>query len=163
MKALIVYDSFFGNTEKIARAMGAAIGAALSSKGHVETLPVSQVTTEQMRGLDFLIVGSPTRSLRPTGAIAKFLNQLPKDPLSGVQVAAFDTRLVLGLINSAALRFIVGKGGYAASTIARSLEKKGGKLFASPEGFLVNGEKGPLKEGELERAADWAKQIMATQ
>ena len=159
MNTLIVYDSVFGNTEKIAR----AIGASLNTQGNVETLPVSQVTTEKMRGLDFLIVGSPTRSLRPTEAVAKFLNQLPKDHLSGVRVAAFDTRLVLELINSAALRFIVGKGGYAASTIARSLEKKGGKLFAPPEGFLVNGEKGPLKDGELERAANWAKQIMVTQ
>ena len=159
MNTLIVYDSVFGNTEKIAR----AIGASLYTQGNVETLPVSQVTTEKMPGLDFLIVGSPTRSLRPTEAVAKFLNQLPKDHLSGVRVAAFDTRLVLELINSAALRFIVGKGGYAASTIARSLEKKGGKLFAPPEGFLVNGEKGPLKDGELERAADWAKPIMATQ
>jgi hypothetical protein len=39
--------------------------------------------------------------------------------------------------------------------------KKGGELIAPPEGFFVQGTEGPLKEGELERASDWAKQILA--
>jgi hypothetical protein len=76
-----------------------------------------------------------------------------------VRVAAFDTRIVLETIDSKALRFLVDKGGYAASTIAKTLEKKGGKLTAPPEGFFVTGEQGPLKDGELERAADWVKLI----
>jgi hypothetical protein len=76
-------------------------------------------------------------------------------------VAAFDTRLSLSDIESSALRFIVKTGGYAAKLIADSLKKIGGDLIIPPEGFLVKGEEGPLKEGELERAADWAKQIMA--
>jgi hypothetical protein len=53
----------------------------------------------------------------------------------------------------------VDKGGYAANTIASTLKKKGGQLLVPPEGFLVTGEQGPLKEGELERAARWAGQI----
>jgi flavodoxin I len=40
-----------------------------------------------------------------------------------------------------------------------SLEKKGGKRAIPPEGFLVMGEQGPLKDGELERAANWAKSL----
>jgi hypothetical protein len=59
------------------------------------------------------------------------------------------------------LRFIVNTGGYAASTIAKALKKKGANLIAAPEGFLVTGEQGPLKDGELDRAAEWAKQIVA--
>jgi hypothetical protein len=66
---------------------------------------------------------------------------------------------LLDTINSPVFRFIVNKGGYAANTIANTLKKKGGILLAPPEGFLVTGEQGPLKDGELERAADWAKQI----
>lgn len=159
MNTLIVYDSVFGNTEKVACAIGAAIGAALGSQGNVETLPVSQVMTEKIRGLDVLIVGSPTRSLRPTEAVAKLLNLLPKDYLHGAQVAAFDTRWALDHIDSSFLRFVVGKGGYAANTIANALKKKGGNLLAPPEGFFVTGEKGPLKDGELERAAEWARQV----
>jgi hypothetical protein len=66
---------------------------------------------------------------------------------------------VLETISSKALRFLVDKGGYAASTIAKMLQKKGGKLFFAPEGFFVTGEQGPLKEGELERATEWARKF----
>ena len=159
MNALIVYDSVLGNTEKIAHAVGAAIGDALGSRGRVETLPVGQVTIDKMRSTDLLVVGSPTRGFRPTEAITKLLNALPKHHLDGVRVAAFDTRLLLDTINSSVLRFVVDKGGYAAATIAKRLEQKGGKLIASPEGFLVVDTEGPLQDGELERAAAWARQI----
>ncbi len=157
MNVLVVYDSVFGNTEKIALAIGDAIGAALGPQGKVETLSVSQVTADKVRELDVLIVGSPTRSLRPTEAIAKFLSQLPQERLHSIQVAAFDTRWALENIDSGFLRLVVDKGGYAANAIARTLKKKGGKLATPPEGFLVTGVEGPLKDGELERAAEWAR------
>jgi flavodoxin len=154
MKALIVYDSVFGNTAKVAQAMAEALQAS--------ALPVSQVTTDQLRGLNLLIVGSPTRSFRPTPAISKFLKSLSKDQLAGVRAATFDTRIWLNTIDSAAFRFLVDKGGYAANTMAHAIKKKGGTLDVLPEGFLVTGEEGPLKEGELERAAAWAQQLAQT-
>ncbi|GAI96433.1 unnamed protein product [marine sediment metagenome] len=52
--------------------------------------------------------------------------------------------------------------GYAAKPIADKLEKKGGGLIIPPEGFFIKDSKGPLKDGELERAADWAKLIIKT-
>lgn len=156
MKGLVVYDSVFGNTEKIAQ----AIGAALAGHGNVETLSIGKVTAESMAGLDMLLVGSPTRGFRPTEAVSKFLNSIPKNSLTGIQVAAFDTRIWLDTIDSKTLRFVVDKGGYAATTIAKSLVKKGGKLVAPPEGFLVTGEQGPLKDGELERASAWGSKIL---
>jgi flavodoxin len=156
MNALVVYDSVFGNTEKIARAIGNALGAL----GSIETLSVNQVSAETLRGRDVLIVGSPTRGFRPTEALAKFLDALPKNHLAGVRVASFDTRIALETINSSVFRFIVDKGGYAASHIVKSLEKKGGKRIAPPEGFFVTGEQGPLKDGELERAARWVEQFV---
>jgi flavodoxin I len=61
MKTLIIYDSFFGNTEQIAQAIGRAIG----SQQNVEVFRVSQATSEQLAGLNLLIVGSPTRGFRP--------------------------------------------------------------------------------------------------
>ena len=102
------------------------------------------------------MVGSPTRGFRPTEGIAKLLNGLLKNHLAGERLAAFDTRIALETIDSKAFCFIVDKGGYAASTIAKALEKKGGQLAAPGEGFYVTGEQGTLKDGELERAADWA-------
>jgi hypothetical protein len=65
--------------------------------------------------------------------------------------------------NSPILAFFVKLFGYAAKPIADKLKKKGGELAIPPEGFFVKGSEGPLKEGELERVADWARQIIATQ
>jgi flavodoxin len=160
MKALVIYDSFFGNTEQIAQ----AIGNALASPEDVEILRVGNVKPEQLAGVTLLIVGSPTRGFRPTPAISNLLKRIPKNGLKGVKVAAFDTRLTRDEIESSVfiLRILVNLFGYAAKPIADRLEKKGGERIMPPEGFFVEGTEGPLKEGELERAADWAKQIMAT-
>ena len=147
MKTIVIYDSVFGNTEKIAQAIAAALDA--------QAVHIGQMMAEQLGGLDLLVVGSPTRGFRPTEGIAKFIIGLPKNQIAGARVAAFDTRIVLETIDSRALRFLVDKGGYAAGTIAKALEKKGGVLAAPPEGFYVTGEQGPLKDGELERAAEW--------
>ena len=103
-----------------------------------KALPVDQADPGQLRGLDLLVIGSPTRGFRPTASISKLLNGLPKNHLAGVHIAAFDTRIVLETINSKALRFLVDKGGYAASTIARTLGKKGGRLAAPPEVFFLS-------------------------
>jgi flavodoxin len=155
MNKLIIYDSVFGNTEHIAQAIGNALGA----EGDVGTYQVNGVKPEQLRGLNLLIVGSPTRSFKPTEAMTRFLKNIPKNGLKGVKVAAFDTRLSISDIESAGLRFVVKTGGYAAKLIANRLQKCGGELIMPPEGFLVRDVEGPLKESELERAADWARKI----
>jgi flavodoxin len=160
MNALVVYDSVFGNTGKVANKIWETISAALDSQGQAEIIPISEITSDQLQGVDLLVVGSPTRGFRPTESVSKFLKSLPKNHLAETKVAAFDTRIDLETINSSALRFIVDKGGYAASTIAKSMQKKGGRLIAAPEGFLVTGEKGPLKDRELERAASWVKDML---
>lgn len=156
MKALVIYDSFFGNTEKIAQAIGQALGA----QGEVEVRRVSEVRAEHVTGVDLLVVGSPTRAFRPTPAISNFLAGLPADSLKGVKVAAFDTGISMEDAPFI-LRPFIKRFGYAAKPIADKLMRKGGKLAAPPEGFFVKGSEGPLKEGELERAADWAKRILA--
>ena len=60
------------------------------------------------------------------------------------------------------LRFMAGRFGYAAKPIADRLQKKGGDLAVPPEGFIVLGAEGPLKEGELERAAEWGRRVVGT-
>ena len=157
MKVLIVYDSVFGNTEKIAQVIGNAMG----SQAEVNILRAGNVKQENLRGLDVLIVGSPTRAFKPTKEIINFLNGFPKNGLKGVKVAAFDTRFTMSAIEeSRVLPFLVRLFGYAAKPISNRLKKKGGELIISPEGFFVEGVEGPLKEGEIERAASWAKEIV---
>jgi len=159
MKVLIVYDSVFGNKEKIAL----AISNSLASKENVETFRVSAIKPEQLIGLGLLIVGSPTRAFRPTKAITNFLKKISSNSLKGVKVAAFDTRISPTDVNSRFLNILVKLFGYAAKPIADKLEKKGGELIILPEGFFVKGTEGPLKDGELERDADWAKLITKAQ
>jgi len=144
MKALIVYDSVYGNTEKIAR----AIAEAITPSGEVKVLGVGEANPSELASIDLLIVGSPTHAGRPTPAVQDLLNKVPKLSLQGINVAAFDTRITTKLVRVF---------GYAAGRIAGNLKRKGGTLIASPVGFFVTGGKGPLKEGELERAAGWAK------
>lgn len=144
MKTLIVYDSVYGNTEKIAKAISAGI------TGDVRILRAGEVNISELESLDLLVVGSPTQGGRPTPAIQDFLNRVSELAMKGINVAAFDTRF--------STRW-VGIFGYAAGRIAESLKRNGGTLIASPEGFFVKGREGPLKEGELERAAGWAKEI----
>ncbi|HTX80425.1 MAG TPA: flavodoxin family protein [Longilinea sp.] len=154
MKVLVIYDSVFGNTEKIAQ----AIGAALVSLGSVGVIRVSDVQPGQMDGVGLMLVGSPTRGFRPTDAIKNFLLNLPADKLAGVKVAAFDTRIPTGNIKSPILRTFVKWGGYADKPIAEAMVKHGGSLLLPPEGFFVKDSEGPLVEGELERASTWARQ-----
>jgi flavodoxin len=158
MKALIIYDSFFGNTEKVAR----AIGAGLGTPAEVQILRVGEVTAQHLTGLDLLIIGSPTRQFGATPAVNALLAGTPANGLKGVRVAAFDTRISLGTIKSSLGRFLVNAGGYAAKRIADRLKKYGGTLVLLPEGFYVTGQEGPLVEGELERSANWARQIKAS-
>ena len=139
MRLLVVYDSTYGHTEKIAQAIGEAIDGRV--------LRVGDVKPADLVGVDLLIVGSPTHGGFPSPGIDGLLKALPA--LEGLSVAAFDTRTRRTIF------------GYAAPRIARRLEKRGGKLVAPPEGFFVAGKNGPLVEGELARAAGWAKGIVS--
>jgi len=145
MKALIVYDSVYGNTEIIARSIGGAIS------GDVKVLSIGEVNPSELESIDLFIVGSPTQAGRPTPAMQDFLKSVPETTIKGINVASFDTRLTAKWV----IIF-----GYAAGRIAGNLKRKGGNLVTRPEGFFVKGTKGPLKEGEAERAADWAKEIV---
>lgn len=153
MKSLIIYDSFFGNTEKIAQALGQALGS--------ETIKVQDISVDQLNGVELLILGSPTRAFSPSPDITKFLKSQPAQGCTGMKVATFDTRIAVDEVNSKFLTFMVKIFGYAAETMARKLQKKGGTLVVPPEWFLVKDSEGPLKDGELERATEWAKRILA--
>jgi flavodoxin len=155
MGSLIIYSSQFGNTEKIAK----AIGEGLTQYGEVKVMQVAQATAIEWGSVDVLIVGSPTQGGRATKDIQDFLNNIPAGALKNKKVAAFDTRFAKKDHNFA-LQMLMKVIDYAAGKIAKILESKGGTLAASPEGFIVMGKEGPLFEGELERAEKWGKIIV---
>ena len=146
MKTLVVYDSVYGNTEQIAKVIAEAI------EGEVKLRHASKATPAELENIDLLVVGAPTQGGRATQAAQDFLNGLPKEAVKGLNVATFDTRL--------STKF-VGIFGYAAGRMAKQLKEAGARLIAPPEGFYVKGSKGPLKDGEAERAAEWAKELPA--
>ena len=155
MKTLIVYESYFGNTEKVAQ----AIGKALGSGGAVSVVKSTDFAPSALQGVDLLVVGAPTRAFRPTEGIQKFLKDLTEGSLDGLRVASFDTRSDLSDVNIA-FQFLMKKFGYAAEPVGKALEQKGGKLTLQPEGFYIKDIQGPLKDGELDRAGRWATKML---
>jgi flavodoxin len=154
IKALIIYESRFGNTEKVAR----AIGEAITSFGEAKVVKAGEANPSELSSVDFLIVASPTHAVRATPAVKEFLKKTPANALENVGVAAFYTRFS-AKDKGIGVRILLGIFRYATGRIMNSLESKGGHLGAGPMGFLVEESEGPLKKGELERAAIWAKEI----
>jgi flavodoxin I len=148
MKTLVVYDSHYGNTRTIAQAIGDAL------RGEVEVLHVNEVDASALGACDLLIVGAPTHGAKPSPAVQIFIDQIPPRALEGKNVAGFDTRMTNRLIT-----FF----GTAAPKIRKALKEKGGTLVGPAGGFYVTGGEGPLKEGEVERAAAWAKGLVGSE
>jgi len=153
MKALIVYDSMYGNTEKIAKAIGEAIN------GDSRVLRASEANPSELKSIDILIIGSPTQGFRATKPVQTFIESIPIGVLKEIKIAAFDTRMPEKDVGKG-LRFIMKMGGYAAPRIEQKLKKKGGNVAVKAEGFFVKDKEGPLLEGELERSAMWTKTIL---
>lgn len=148
MKTLVVYDSLYGNTKTVAQTIAGAI------PGEVEVLHAGDANASGLEAYDLLIVGAPTHGGRPSPAMRDFLDQIQAPALKGVNVAGFDTRMTNKLITLF---------GTAAPKIAKTLQKKGGTLVGPPGDFFVTGGEGPLKEGEIERAAAWAKGLAGSE
>lgn len=156
MKVWVIYDSMYGNTEKIAQ----AIGASLKSAAEVIVAQVAGVNPAELKSGDLLVVGSPTQAFGPIEGMKQFLKSLPATQVEAVKFAAFDTRMDVRDVNSKFFTFMVGIFGYAAEKIAKGLKGKGGVEVVPPAGFIVTGKEGPLRVGELERAAAWAGEIL---
>jgi Flavodoxin domain len=161
MRSLVVYESWFGNTKRIAE----EVAEALEEEGEVELVSVDAPVPE-LGGFDLLVIGAPTHihgvSSRRSrhGALDQggqgevgigvrgFIDRLPNGAC-GPRVAAFDTRADKPV-------WLVGS---AARGIARRLRERGYLLAAEPESFFVQGTPGPLAAGELDRAGEWGKAV----
>ena len=146
MNALVLYDSQYGDTERIAQ----AIADTLAEFGEARAVRLDPAQPVELQGLDVFIVGSPTQGWRPTPTIQSFLEGTSSEEFRGLGGACFDTRFRLP-------RFMTGS---AAKVMARTLQQKGVSLLLPPESFFVKGTQGPLRDGELDRAAAWARMLM---
>ena len=142
MYTLIVYDSQYGNTERIAQ----EISETLSALGRARAVRVDAVRANDLAGVHLLLIGSPTQGWRPTRAIQSYLRSPSVDQLRGAHVACFDTRFRKP-------RLLTGS---AADVMAKRLRERGIALSAEPTSFFVAGTEVPLLNGEVERAKTWA-------
>ncbi|GAA3811728.1 flavodoxin family protein [Nocardioides panacisoli] len=163
--AHVLYESMFGNTEAIAK----AVADGLIEAG-CETI-VSDVSSEvvgQPTDADVLVIGAPTHALslsRPSSRKQAVTQGAPAErEATGVrewltqvhaargttlpQVAAFDTR-----VDKA--RRLPG----ARRTAVRLARRAGFRMLAAPEAFLVSDNEGPLVDGELDRARRWGREL----
>ena len=170
MRVAVVYESLFGNTGQVAE----AIADGIRSADPDARVSVAPVTTRGPRipRIDLVVAGGPThflgmtsprsRRMRDDGresgtqdhgepqecrGIREWLDALPRG--RGTGAAAFDTRLGT-LFPGSAARLIGGR-----------LVNRGYQLVARPEGFLVENSRGPLLEGERERARDWGESLVS--
>ena len=143
MNTLVVYDSQYGNTERLAR----IIAHTLRIFGEAHAARVDPYHIFKTEGLDMLIVGSPTQAFSPTHEMQSFLREISPPVLRGISVACLDTRF----------RGRVWKHS-AAPYMDRQLRAKGIETLVAPESFFVKAMKkeGPLLDGEMERAVNWA-------
>lgn len=151
ISSLVLFDSVFGNTEKIAQ----AVSEELAKYGDSKALRIGDASVEDLRNIRFLVVGSPTRAFSATPSTKEFIRKFPKNTLADIAVATFDTRVDLKTVNSRFLDFMVRLFGYAAEPLMKSLVAKGGISAGLPAGFIVENSEGPLRKGELERARAW--------
>jgi hypothetical protein len=157
MNAIVVYESFWGNTAAVAKAIAEGIGP------QARAMPTSEATAEVVGAADLIVAGAPvlgfslsTNSMRknlgtqvqakapspPDLSHAPMRGWLDELPRTSAQCSAFETRL----------RFSPGG---ATGTIERKLEHAGCRELARAERFYVTGTYGPTREGEIERARAW--------
>ncbi|HLC38543.1 MAG TPA: flavodoxin family protein [Patescibacteria group bacterium] len=139
MNSLVIYDSNYGSTKKIAQ--------TIAEKLEAEIFAVSEITDDQSFKIDLLVVGSPVNAFRPSKKMLDFLDTLKSGDLENIKAAAFDTRVKL---------FIHGD---AAGKISKKLAQAGAEMVASPQAFYVKGKEGPLFDGEIEKAQEWAEDL----
>jgi flavodoxin len=142
MNVIILCDSKFGNTQRLAETMKAALAGTHS----VQLRPASQGLRDT-EGVDVLLVGGPTHAHSASQPLKAALKALPAGVLVGTRVATFDTRFRLPKLMT----------GSAASSASKLLKRAGASPMAPAESFFVSRDNPPqLEPGELERAASWA-------
>ena len=162
MKAVVVYESLWGNTAQVARAIAEGLGP------EARALSTAEATEEQIAGAELVVAGAPVFGFKLSSdkmreAIRSNPGKAPSPPdLSHPALRAWLAALPAGHGRSAAFDTQVrGPFGSGAPEIAKLLEAAGYVQLAEPTGFVVKGKHGPLRDGELERAHAWGAALAA--
>jgi hypothetical protein len=168
MRAVIVYESMFGNTHAVAE----AIGEGLEVDYEVDVAPVAKATRELLEGASLLVVGGPTHahgmSRSRTRRWAVAMARKPGSAFtleSGAEGPGLDQWFAsLGHLHTRAAAFDTRLDGLALCTgraskvIYRRLRRHGLEMAARPESFIVTKDN-QLAQGEESRARRWGEQL----
>jgi menaquinone-dependent protoporphyrinogen IX oxidase len=147
MKGIVVYDTSYGNTRKIAE----TIAETLKESGmEVDAFYVKNVRKLSAKDYNFLVLGSPTKFGTMSLAMRFFLGKVKSKEWMNKPFAAFDTENPEN---------IERKEGSAAEKIAEKLVEKQMNQLLPVLKAVVLGWKGPLQEGEIERAKEYAREL----
>jgi len=150
MRVLIVYESKYGNTKKVAETIGEGITEA-GNKTDVKH--VKEVEKETVKDFDILLIGSPTYVGSHAKSIKKFIKSLGDLSLKGKSFAVFDTQMG-------------GTGGGFLRNTIKKLEEQIEKTIPDLEKLTtglqvgVKGIKGPLSDGELSRCKNFGLELL---
>jgi menaquinone-dependent protoporphyrinogen IX oxidase len=151
MKGIVIYDTSYGNTKKI----GKIISETLRESGmEVDLFYVKDVKKLKATDYDFAVLGSPTRLGTMSFTFKRFLGKF-KNEWANKPFAAFDTENPGNIERSQA----ENKEWSAAKKIAARLKEKNMNQLLPVLKAVVFGKEGPLKEGEIERAKNYARDI----
>ena len=148
MNALVLYDSKYGNTERIAEVVVLALQEALPTR--LAAIADVDDCAETLAGVDLLVVGGPTHRHGISEPLRDALACLGDRDLDGIRVAVFDTR-------AHGARVVTGS---AAVRLARLVRRHGAWLVVPPASFIVQGREGPLEQGEVEHARAWTTELL---
>lgn len=160
MKAVVVYESLWGNTAAVAGAIAEGLG-----EGAV-ALSTAAATPAAIAGADLIVAGAPilgfdlpTEKMR-AGLGENLVSAAPKPDLSSPSMRSWLATLPAGSARFASFETrIWWSPGSAAGKIATALAEKGYRPAMGPEKFLVTGKYGPLKAGELDHARAWGASL----
>jgi len=160
MKAVVVYESLWGNTAAVARAIAAGIGPDARALSTAEAVP------EAVAGADLIVAGSPLFAFRlPTEPVREGIRKkaatfaAPPD-LSHPALRTWLETLAPGRGRAAAFETrIWWSPGGATGAILKALQTTGYTPIARGKRFRVTGMTGPLKPGQLERAETWGREL----
>lgn len=145
MHTLIVFESQFGNTERIAQIIADTIRQSMQ----VTILRVSFDFPVDLNQVDLLLLGCPIISWKPSTGMQAFMNKLTPEVMKGKAFACFDTRI-------RGPKWIVGD---ACEGMTLQLIQMGGQPLTLPEKFFVRSKQGPLERGETDHAAEWGRTL----
>ena len=160
MRAIVVYESHWGNTAAIAQAIAEGIGP------DARAMSTADATLEVVSDAELIVAGAPLLGFNlPTDTMVRGLSSEtakggPPPDLSHPTMRAWLDALPKGSALAAAFETKISwSPGSSSKAILGRLKEKGYREAAKPQRFVVKDRYGPLKEGELERAKAWGAEL----